>query len=117
MISQSGPPRAELWDQVQGKTLTGNLKDNSITDMLVRPDAQAIYYAKDESEAYIGVNEASSERMRILFRDQGIYKIIFEQDVKQKMTPLNQADLPNMKLSRYQWHINRRPQSLAELFE
>ncbi len=117
MISQSGPPRAELWDQVQGKTLTGNLKNNTITDMLVRPDAQAIYYAKDDNGAYIGVNEASSERMRILFRDQGIYKIIFEQDVKQKMTPLNQADLPNMKLSRYQWHVNRRPRSLAELFE
>jgi lipopolysaccharide export system protein LptA len=117
MISQSGPPRAQLWDQVQGKTLTGNLKNNTITDMLVRPDAEAIYYAKDESEAYLGVNEATSERMRILFRDQGIYKIIFEQDVKQKMTPLDQADLPNMKLSRYQWHINRRPRSLAELFE
>jgi len=117
MISESGPPRAQLWDQVQGKTLTGNLKNNTITDMLVRPEAQAIYYAKDDNGAYIGVNDATSERMRILFKDQAIYRIIFETDVKQKMTPLDQADLPNMKLSRYQWHINRRPKSLAELFE
>ena len=117
MISRSGPVQANLFDQVQGKTITGNLSNNTMTDMLVRPEAQAIYYARDEGGAYIGVNEATSERMRILFRDQGINRIIFEQDVKQKMTPLDEADLGNMKLSRYQWHADRRPQSLAELFE
>jgi lipopolysaccharide export system protein LptA len=117
VVSQSGPEKAQIWDQVQGKTLTGNFVNNSITDMLVKPNAEAIYYAKDEAEAYIGVNEATSDRMKIFFKEQQINTIIFEQDVKQKMTPLDKADLPAMKLSRFRWLIDQRPKSLSELFE
>lgn len=117
IVSQSGPEKAKLFDQVQGKTLTGYLENNTITDMYVRPNAEAIYYAKDDDGAYLGVNNATSTWMHIIFSDQQIDHIIFGQDVKQKMTPMDKADLPNMKLSRYKWLINRRPKTLAELFE
>jgi lipopolysaccharide export system protein LptA len=116
-VSQSGPAKAQIWDQVQGKTLTANLDSNAITDMLVKPNAEVIYYSKDEQEAYLGVNEVTGDRLKIFFKNQEINTIIFEQDVKQKMTPLEKADLPNMKLSRFQWLIDKRPKSLAELFE
>jgi lipopolysaccharide export system protein LptA len=117
VVSQSGPDKAKLWDQVQGKTLTGYIVNNAMDHMIVKPNAMAIYYATDESNAYIGVNEASSERMNVFFKDQGIHRIVFEQDVKQKMTPLDKADLPGMKLSRYKWLVDKRPKSLSELFE
>ncbi len=117
IVSQSGPDQAQLWDQVQGKTLTGYIVNNAIDHMIVKPNAQAIYYATDDNGAYIGVNEASSERMNVFFKDQAIHRIIFEQDVKQKMTPLDKADLPGMKLSRFKWLIDERPKTLAELFE
>lgn len=117
MISQSGPPKAGLFDQVQGKTITGNFKNNTIHDMLVEPDAETIYYSKDDNEAYIGVNEATSVRMKIFFKDDQVNRIIFEENVKQKMTPLNKADLPAMKLSRFKWLEEKRPKKLEELFQ
>lgn len=116
-VSQSGPDKAQLFDQVQGKTLTGNFEDNAIKDMLVKPNAEAIYYAQDDYGAYIGVNEITSERMKILFNDEQLDKIIFEQEVKHKMTPLDQADLENLKLNRFQWLIDQRPMSKEELFK
>ncbi len=116
VVSQSGPPKAKMYDQIQGKTLTAHFKDNAIDNMVVRPNAEAIYYAKDEQEAYIGVNEASSDRMRVFFKDEELNKILFEKDVKQKMTPLNKADIPGMKLSRFKWLDDKRPKSLEELF-
>lgn len=118
VISQSGPEKAKLFDQVQGKTLTAYFVDNTINDILVMPDAQTIYYSKDDNGAYLGVNEASSsEKLRIFFKDQQIDRIFFGRDVKQKMTPLDKADLPAMKLSRYQWRPQLRPRSLEELFK
>lgn len=117
VISQSGPDKAKLYDQVQGKTLTGFFEDNSIREVIVRPNAEAIQYSKDDNDAYIGVNQASSAKMRVLFKDQQIEYIFFEQDVKQKMTPLDKADLPNMKLSRFRWLEDKRPKSLKEIFE
>ena len=117
VISQSGPAKAKMFDQVQGKTLTGHFTNNEITDMLVKPNAEAIYYSKDDHGAYLGVNEAQSERLRILFGNQQINRILFEQDVHQKLTPLEQADIPNLKLSRFKWLIDQRPKSREELFQ
>lgn len=115
VVSQSGPEKAGLFDQIQGKTLTGYFKNNTITEVLVKPNAEAIYYTQDDNGAYIGVNEATSARMRIRFKDDEIEKIILEQDVKQKMTPLDQADLPGLRLNRFHWLEEKRPKSLLEL--
>jgi len=117
VVSQSGPAKANMYDQVQGKTLNGNFKNNELVNMLVTPNAQCIYYAKDDSGAYLGVNQGTSERMRVLFNDSKIDKVIFEQDVKQTMTPFEKAKIAEMRLSRFQWLIEQRPKSLAELFE
>lgn len=117
VVSQSGPPKAGLFDQVQGKTLTGYFIENAIRETWVMPDAETIYYSKDERDAYLGVNKASSVRMYVLFKNQKIDNIRFYEDVKQEMTPLDKADLPAMKLSRYKWQPERRPKSLKELFE
>ncbi len=117
IVTQSGPDKAQLFDQVQGKTLTGNFQKNTITDMIVFPAAQSIYYPKDDSGAYLGVNQSESERMKVLFRNQKIYRIILEQEPKQTMTPMEQADLPSMRLSRFKWLEEKRPKSKEELFK
>lgn len=117
VVSQSGPDKAELFDQVQGKTLTGYFKDNTITEVVVKPNAEAIQYSKDDDGAYLGVNEASSARMRVLFEDQAISYILFEQDPKQKMNPLDMVDLKKLRLSRFQWLEEKRPKTLKEIFE
>lgn len=117
VVSQSGPDKAKLYDQIQGKTLTGYFEDNALNEVLVKPNAEAIYYARDDNGAYIGVNEASSARMRAIFKDMNIEFIIFEQDVKQKLTPMEKADFPSLRLNRFQWLDDKRPKTLEEIFE
>ncbi len=117
VVSQTGPAKAELFDQVQGRTLTAYFVNNEITHMNVFPNAETIYYPKDESGAYIGVDQSKSVRMRVYFKNQEILKIKQEQDVETKMIPLDQADLPNMRLSKFKWLIDERPRTKEELFE
>lgn len=116
LVSRSGPEKAQLYDQVQGKTLTAYFKNNKVDHMVVFPAAESIYFPKDEHGAYLGVNQAESERMKIFFKDDEISRIIFEQEVKQKMSPLTKVSLPAMRLSRFQWLEERRPKSREELF-
>jgi lipopolysaccharide export system protein LptA len=116
MASRSGPIQAAIFDQVQGKTLTAFFKNNALRSMIVSPDAQSIYYSKDDAGAYVGVNEANSVLMRFFFGEEKISKIKFEKDVKQTMTPMDKADLPNTKLSRFKWLYDERPASKEELF-
>jgi hypothetical protein len=117
IISLAGPEKAGLYDQVQGKTITGYFEGNAITEMLVWPAAETIYYPKDDSGAFMGVNQSESERMRIFFKDQQIKRILFEQQVKQTITPMEKADFPSLKLSRFIWLEDKRPKSLKEIFE
>ena len=117
VVSRSGPEQAQLYDQVQGKTLTAFFRDNTVSKMIVTPDAESIYFSKDDAGAYLGVNEAKSVLMHVYFGDQNISKIKFVKDVQQTMSPLEKVDIPNLRLSRYKWLYESRPKSKAELFE
>lgn len=117
VVSLAGPENANMYDQVQGRTLKGFFKDNAITDLNVYPNAEAIYYAKDDSGAYIGISQAKSVSMRIFFAGQKINRIVLKKDVHQSLTPLQKADIPNTRLSRFKWLSERRPRSKEELFE
>lgn len=117
VVSQSGPEKAGLFDQIQGKTLTGYFEDNAIREIIVTPNAEVIYYSQDDDGAYIGVNEATSARLTGRFKDNDILSITLEQDVKQTLTPLEQANIPGLKLKRFNWQDEKRPKELAELFE
>ncbi|GAA4463433.1 hypothetical protein GCM10023093_11870 [Nemorincola caseinilytica] len=117
MTSRSGPEQAQIYDQIQGESITAFFKENAIKKMIVTPDAQSIYYSKDDDGAYVGMNEATSVLMRIYFGEQQISRIKFEKDVHQTMTPMHKADLPNARLKRFKWLYDERPKSKDELFE
>lgn len=116
VVSLSGPEKAALFDQVQGKTLTGHFDSNAIREMIVRPAAECIYYSKDDAGAYLGVNQAQSEQIRMYFISGGIDRIILDQEVRHKMIPMEQINIPEMRLSRFRWHPDLRPQDKEELF-
>lgn len=116
MVSRSGPDKAELFDQVQGVTLTAFFKDSNIDKMIVTPEAQSIYFSKDDDGAYVGLSEASATTMRIFFGEDGVSRIKYIKDVKNTMTPMDEANLPGARLSRYHWRYDERPKTKEELF-
>ena len=118
IVSRSGPVKANLFDQVQGKTLTGYFKDNTITKMVVFPNAESIYYPRNDKDgSYLGVDQSKSQSMYIYFEDQKIKRISLYQEPHETITPLDQVDLSTMKLSRFKWLIDKRPKNKEELFE
>jgi lipopolysaccharide export system protein LptA len=117
VVSRSGPVKAQLFDQVQGRTLTAYFKHNAITNAIVFPNAEAIYFPTDEKGAYLGMNESKSERMRIFFEEQKIVEIKLEQEADLTVTPMEKADFPNARLSRFKWLIDSRPKTKEELFK
>ena len=117
VASRSGPVKANFYDQVQGKVLRGYFKNNTLTKLIVYPNSEAIYYSTDDHGAYIGVSQAKSDSMLVFFEDQQIKKIKLESDVHQTLTPLEKADLPGTRLSRFKWLDQQRPRSKEELFD
>lgn len=118
LASRSGPEKAMLFDQVQGRSLEGWFNEAGEMDhALVWPNAETIHFVTDEEKRYIGVSQAAGERIRIYFEDGAIRHIVYEQEATQTLTPLSQANLPAMRLSRFKWREAEKPKSRQELFE
>jgi len=117
MISRSGPPKAEMFDQVQGNVIKGYFKNNKLDSMTAKPNASSIYFATDESDAYIGASEASSESMEIIFDDGKIKTIYYRKNVEQTMTPMKDVVPDSLRLERFKWREEERPKSLEEFLD
>jgi hypothetical protein len=118
IVSRSGPEKANLFDQVQGRTLRGNFDDSgALREMVVFPTAESVNYQTDDGGAYVGVVESQGERMRVFFRDQKIERVAIEQDPKHTMLPLKEPGATTLRLSRFVWREEERPKSVAELFQ
>jgi lipopolysaccharide export system protein LptA len=117
MVSQAGPASAKLYDQIQGSVLKGNFENNALKDVWIYPNTTCIYYPKDDSGAFVGVNQSSAERMHIYFAKQSISKIIFQEDVKQTITPLQEINLNDLFLSKFKWLPERRPKVKPIIFK
>jgi lipopolysaccharide export system protein LptA len=117
VVSQSGPDKAEMYDQVQGETITANFVKGEMHDMLATPDAQSIYYSKDDDGAYLGVVEAKSDTMKVFFKNGEVDKILLINKPHQVFTPLEKANIPGLRLDRFMWKPELRPKSKEELFE
>ena len=117
VASRTGPPAAALFDQVQGKTLTGTFTNGTLKKIIVWPEAESIYYPKDDSERFLGVNQTSSERMTLFLGSKSLESIFLEQEVDQTMQPLGEVNLLEMRLSRFIWREEERPLSLKAIFE
>jgi len=117
IVSQAGPAPAKLYDQIQGSVLKVNFVNNALKDVWIYPNTTCIYYPKDDSGAFVGVNQLSAERMHIYFSNQSISKIVFQEDVKQTISPLQEIDLKDLFLSKFKWIPERRPKVKPVIFK
>ena len=65
------------FNQMRGKTMEAVFSDGALDKMLIRGNAESIYFALDETKAYIGVNKCLTSNMDIVFVDNAIQTISF----------------------------------------
>jgi lipopolysaccharide assembly outer membrane protein LptD (OstA) len=114
-INRSGD---NMYNQISGKTLNGYFKDGAIDYMRTKGSpAQSIYYAKDENDAMVGINNASADIIDMRFENKELNKVVFLRDVTGTMYPVNQVPEDKKQLRNFKWLENKRPKTKFELFE
>jgi len=103
----------QFYNQIQGKNTTAFFREDEVREMLVEGNARAIYYALDDKNAYIGVNETQSSEMRIYFGNNKVEGIKFYGEPAGKFIPMKQAS--HTKLEGFFWEKGRRPISVEDL--
>ncbi len=110
-------PDEQFFNQIKGKNITAYFVDNQIDRMRVVGNAESIYYALDDSSAYIGVNQTICSEMTIFWGDNQVERIRFDTQPSGKAFPMGQIDHNELRLEGFRWVTDRRPRGLLDLFD
>jgi hypothetical protein len=107
-----------FFNQMAGKTINGYFIDGKIDYMRVKgSQSESIYYLQDEDSAYIGMNRATGDVIDLYFKNEELNKVIYINDIKGMIYPMNQIPEDQRKLKDFEWLDSRRPKNKLELFE
>lgn len=108
-------PESKYYNQIQGKTIFGYFIENELDRMNVTANAESLYFGKNDKQKYIGANRATSAEMWMYFKNRKISRVSFIDKPEAVFTPLKMMQPDDYKLSLFNWQIERKPKSRAEI--
>jgi lipopolysaccharide export system protein LptA len=105
-----------MYNQIKGNRLHGYFNNGEIDYMRAQGNAESVYYVKDDHDALVGVNNATSDIIDIRFKNKELNKVVYIGEVEGTMFPVKQATEQNRFLRGFKWLEDRRPKTKFELF-
>ena len=107
--------KGKLFDQIKGKWITAYFKDSKLEKMLVKKNAESLYFGKDDEENYLGGNKSTSAKMWIYTKKNKINKIVFLDKPEAVFTPMSQMSNSDIFLKDFKTNFEERPVSKDDL--
>ena len=114
MVNQAGE---KLFNQLKGNTLDGIFVNGEIDYMRAKGSAESVYYAKDETDALVGMNSVSGDIIDMIFKQKELNRVVVRNSVTGTMYPYRQIPEEKKTLRNFRWMEDRRPKTQYELFE
>jgi lipopolysaccharide export system protein LptA len=103
------------YNQIKGRQITAFFEGDDIRRMFTEGNAESIYYALDNANAYINANKVDCSEMMIYFGNNKVDKIKFFTQPQAKALPMKTTNHDEIKLKGFRWDIKLRPKSLKDL--
>lgn len=99
----------DKFNQIKGKKLYGLFANNKIYRVNVRGNGQSVYYAREDSSKYTGVNYVECTNMVINIDSNKVKKVTFLVSPKGTFYPLDKFPKEREKLRGFRWLADKRP--------
>jgi len=109
-------PDELFFNQVKGKKIEADFVENNLHQMFVSGNAESVYYALDEQQAYVGVNKTVCSEMKLLFADNQVNEIMFYNQPSGRLDPMGAVDHEKLRLTGFIWQKDIRPKGIDDLF-
>lgn len=106
----------DYYNQVKGRTINGYFKNGNMDFLRAKSNAESIYYAQDESNKFIGVNQATADIIDMYFQEKKPQKVVFRNNLVGTTYPMRQVNHEEIRLRGFKWLEDQRPKSKYELF-
>jgi len=108
-------PDELYFNQIKGRNSIAYFLDSELSKVDVKGNAESIYYALDEEDAYVGINKTQSASMILYFGNNEIEKIKFYEQPTAKLEPMEGTDHEALKLTGFRWVTEGRPSSIDDI--
>lgn len=107
----------DYFNQVKGTTINGYFTEGNINNLKAKGNAESVYYAIDDNNAYIGVNKSEADVIDMYFENKKPQRVVFRNDLKGTTYPMRQVDHIELRLRGFKWLEQRRPKSREEFLK
>lgn len=104
--------KGQHFNQVKGRNMRGYFDSSNIKHIKVFGNGQSIYYAKEDSVNYVGVNVIDCSEMEFHFVNKVLSKTVFNTKPDATMYPLDEQKPEMLRLKGFKWHDKLRPKRL-----
>ncbi|MBK7872797.1 MAG: hypothetical protein IPJ74_20040 [Saprospiraceae bacterium] len=105
-----------FYNQIKGRDITAFFEADELRKMHVEGNAESVYYATDDENAYIGVNKILCSEMTMYFGNNNIDQIRFYAQPKANLIPMKQANHEDLKMEGFSWEVRKRPKNRDDVF-
>jgi lipopolysaccharide export system protein LptA len=107
----------DYFNQVKGTTINGYFTEGDIDNLKAKGNAESVYYAIDDNNAYIGVNKSEADVIDMYFENKKPQRVVFRSDLKGTTYPMRQVNHIELRLRGFKWLEQRRPKSRKEFLK
>lgn len=108
-------PDEMFFNQIKGRDAIAYFDSSELRVVKVVGNAESVYYALDDDDAYIGVNKTVCSEMKILFGNNEVEGIVFYAEPTANLFPMREADHAGLEMPGFSWQVHRRPNSIEDL--
>lgn len=102
----------EIFNQISGKLISCQFSDESISEAVVKENAQMIFHIYEDENELVGINQAFSGTMRFTFKENEIEEVRFYKNPEYDTFEYTQGmDLSGFRLNGFNWLIDKRPKN------
>lgn len=108
-------PDELFFNQIKGRNSIAYFDSSELRHVRVVGNAESVYYALDDDDAYIGVNKTVCSEMKIIFGNNEVEGIVFYEKPTANLYPMKEADHDGLKMEGFSWQLDKRPNSIEDL--
>ncbi len=109
-------PDEKFFNQIKGKYIDARFGKGELRVMDVQGNAESVYYARDDRDAYVGVNKTICSDMVLYFGNNEVERIKFITQPKATMSPMTKVNHNELRIKGFNWNTQNRPRNKEDLF-
>lgn len=108
----------QYFNEVKGRTINAYFVNGNIDYVRAKGNAENVYYATDESNKYIGVNNGKSDIIDVYFDTaHKPQRVVMRSSPEGVMSPMRQVNHEQIRLRGFKWLDDIRPKTKEEILQ